>query len=243
MMSKVTTDKCSKCNGTYWTITESGTARRCDCWENERQKRTLRFACIPEKYKSASFQNFNTRIYSKPDIAGKIKLMCERYSDEFELGNKGLYIYSHTKGSGKTRLAATICNRLIDKRVLVKFATSSSILEEIKKTWNKNSEYAESTLIDKLITVDVLVIDDFGTEKPKDWINDKFYYIINERYINSKTTIYTSNYKLNELDYDDRIINRIKEVCYQVPFLEESIRDKQASDNIEEFKNFYMSMK
>ncbi len=241
MISQNTTARCAKCNGTFWIITETGVARRCDCWEKERQNRTLKFASIPEKYKAATFQNFDIGVYANKGVAEKIKKMCEMYAEEFEPGNKGLYIHSQTKGSGKTRIAATICNKLIEKKVLVKFATSSSILEEIKKTWQKTSEYAESVLIDKLIMVDVLVIDDFGTEKPKDWINDKFYYIINERYINSKTTIYTSNYKLSELDYDDRITNRLKEVCYQIPFLEESIREKQATNNIEEFKTLYLN--
>ncbi|BBF41975.1 helicase loader DnaI [Lachnospiraceae bacterium KM106-2] len=131
-------------------------------------------------------------------------------------------------------MAATISNSLMDKGISVKFATSSSIIEEIKKSWSKTSIYTESNLIDALIQTDVLVIDDFGTESLREWINDKFYYIINERYINERTTIYTSNYKLDELQYDERIINRIRENCYQIPFPEESIREQIEKENTKE---------
>lgn len=136
----------------------------------------------------------------------------------------GLFIWSRTKGSGKTRIAAGIANELM-KSYAVKFAVSLTILQEIKNTWRRDAEYSESRLLDALYTTDILVIDDFGVERPADWINDKLYQIINERYINRKVTIFTSNESLETLQYDDRITNRIKERTYQIAFPEESVRD------------------
>lgn len=196
----------------------------------------MKFANIPDKYKDATFDNYKTNIYSDPGKMEQIKKLCGTYAAEYKEKAKGLFLHSDTKGSGKTRMAATIGNVLMANGVTVKFATSSSILEEIKKTWSKTSEYTESRLVDDLILAEVLVIDDFGAEKPKDWINDKFYYIINERYINERTTIYTSNFALKDLDYDERICNRIKETCYQIHFPEESMRDKQAAYNMHQLR-------
>ncbi len=71
-------------------------------------------------------------------------------------------------------------------------------------------------MLDALCTTDILVIDDFGVERPADWINDKLYQILNERYINRKVTIFTSNESLETLQYDDLASpNRIKERTYQ----------------------------
>ena len=71
-----------------------------------------------------------------------------------------------------------------------------------------------------LTTVEVLVIDDFGAETHKDWIDDRFYQIINTRYVNKLITIFTSNDSLTNTDYDDRITSRIVERSFLLHFPE-----------------------
>lgn len=146
----------------------------------------------------------------------------------------GLYFHSNTKGSGKTRMAVSIANELLDRKIQVKFATSLQIINEIKSTWSHDSELNESKLLEQLSTTTVLIIDDFGTEQYKDWIGERFYSIINQRYVDNKVTIFTSNYNLKNIDYDERIVNRIKERTYQIPFPEESVREHIAEENRKE---------
>ena len=43
--------------------------------------------------------------------------------------------------------------------------------------------------------------------------------------------MYTSNLSLQDLKYDDRITNRIKERTFQLPFPEESVRELIAEQN------------
>ena len=76
-----------------------------------------------------------------------------------------------------------------------------------------------------LAKAEFLVIDDFGTERATDWAGEKFYQIVNKRYINKKVTFFTSNYDLEKLKYDDRITNRIKERSFIAHFPEESVRE------------------
>lgn len=179
---------------------------------------------------------FSVSVYLNKDSKEKINVVVsaiKTYLDNFEemqSKGKGLYLFSETKGSGKTRLAASLANHLLEKHQ-VKFATSTAILNEIKRTWESKSDQSESKLFDDLVNVEILVIDDFGTEKVKDWNNEKFYHLINERYSNQKVTIFTSNYSLDNLNYDDRIVNRIKEQAFQLHFPEESVREKIAMDN------------
>ncbi len=75
----------------------------------------------------------------------------------------------------------------------MKFATSMNILAEIRRTYDNDSEYTESQLLDALVMAEVLVVDDFGTEKATQWVRDKFYQIVNSRYVERKITIFTSN--------------------------------------------------
>ena len=218
------------CNGTYWTINEKGNAVRCKCWKNELGNRKLRFATIPDAYKNETLDNINLAMYKKADskqIIEKALKGIKLYIAELEasnVGNMGLYLWSDTKGSGKTKTIAAIANALIDHHQ-VKFATSLAILNEIRATWNKEDERTESKLVDDLINTEILIIDDFGTEESKEWSNERFYHIINERYINKKITMYTSNYEVRKLRYDDRIVNRVTETTYQFHFPEESVRE------------------
>ena len=65
----------------------------------------------------------------------------------------------------------------------VKFTTSLKILEEIKSTWSARDNATESKLIRDLTYADILIIDDFGADSGRDWIYEKFYGIINGRYV------------------------------------------------------------
>lgn len=235
-------DVCPICNGTEWILTEKDgitTAVECKCRERAAMSRRLRFADIPEAFRGMDLKTFRTDVYRQPDSKKTVADACriiKVYLDDFGSQRDqgmGLFIWSRTKGSGKTRIAAGIANELM-KSYAVKFAVSLTILQEIKNTWRRDAEYSESRLLDALNTVDVLIIDDFGVESPAAWINDKMYQIINERYINKKVTIFTSNESLDNLRYDDRITNRIKERTYQIAFPEESVRDHIAERNQEE---------
>ena len=127
-------------------------------------------------------------------------------------------------------VATALANELINKHhKFVKFATSLDILDEIRATYNKDNDETEDTLLKDLSRADILVIDDFGTERATDWAGEKFYQIVNKRYINNKITIYTSNYDLTKLRYDDRITNRIREKSYIIHFPEESVREAKAA--------------
>ena len=221
------------------TIGEDGNeyASECECGliEQSRQDSKLRFAAIPETYKGVTLKDMTTKYYMKSDSKNIIKAAMELVKwyldnlDENVESGKGIYLWSDTKGSGKTMLITALANELINKhKRYVKFATSLDILGEIRATYDKRSEETESRLLKDLADTEFLVIDDFGTERITDWVGDMFYQIINNRYINKKVTFFTSNSDLKMLKYDDRITNRIRERSYLVHFPEESVREFKA---------------
>ena len=110
------------------------------------------------------------------------------------------------------------------------------IINEIRATWNHESEEeSESKLLNDLTEVPVLVIDDFGVEQVREWVAERFYHVINDRYVKRKATIFTSNMLVEDLPYDDRIKDRIYERVIQIPFPEESVRKSIAARNYTEF--------
>ena len=63
--------------------------------------------------------------------------------------------------------------------------------------------------------VDFLILDDMGTEKITDWVNEKLYQIINYRYENFKSTVLTTNLSGDQLAdrLGERIPSRIAQMC------------------------------
>ncbi len=240
--------KCPDCNGSGWVLTEENGityAKECNCGirKKEALKKSLQFASIPEAYSKVRMDSFRKDIYRRDEsrliIEKDIKAVrwwLDNIQDMKEQGT-GLYLYSGAKGSGKTRMAVSIANELIySKGMTVKFATSIQILNEIKASWKEEDGLTEHRLLNDLSEAEVLIIDDFGIETVKDWIEEKLYHIINARYINRMITIFTSNLSMDELDYDDRIINRIKEKNFPLTFPNESVRDYIAEDNLKQLK-------
>lgn len=229
--------ECPKCHGTGYYIEFEGDVQyavECQCGIRKKTilQNQLQFAEMPDMYKECRFSNMKSSVYQLPEskeifiqAAKAVKYWLENIQQMQEQGI-GLYIYSNTKGSGKTRLVCSMANEMIEKhQKSVKFTTSLKILDEIKSTWGERGKNAENKLISDLTYADILIIDDFGAESGKDWINEKFYRIINGRYVDKKTTIFTSNYPISRLKYDDRITNRILERSLEIPFPEESVRE------------------
>jgi DNA replication protein DnaC len=192
------------------------------------------FMNIPDAYRYCHLSDFKKDIYRTEEGKQDAKMVVSAVSfwlknlDEMRERGKGIYFSSLAKGSGKTMMATALANKLSKEHGLqVKYATSVQIVNEIKASWNDHSR-EENDLLEALVMAEVLFLDDFGMEQEggeKNWINERFFHIINERYAEKKLTFFTSNKEISALQYDDRIKNRILEMTFQVPFPEESVRE------------------
>ena len=216
------------------------TVKECECGLVQKRihANKLRFASIPETYKTTSLKDMRLDCYTTKDNKSTFKACAEFIKwylenlDENERNGKGIYLWSETKGSGKTMLVSALANELMNKhKRYAKFSTSLDILDEIRASYDNKGD-SESRLLKDLVDIEYLIIDDFGTERVTDWVGEKFYQIINKRYINKKVTFFTSNSDLLTLKYDDRVTNRIRERSYIVHFPEQSVREfKAATEN------------
>lgn len=85
----------------------------------------------------------------------------------------------------------------------------------------------------------MLVLDDIGVEKMSPWVNEKFYSILNGLHDSEADNHFYQQRVIEQLAFDERIINRIQKMALPVPFPEESVRSVLASA---ENKNFYNSL-
>ena len=239
---------CPTCHGKGYVFYEDENgyefARPCtDCTAHRDKdiKHRLEIAQLPKLYENTTLKDLRTDVYqdqeSKDTIktAGKgVKWWLDNINDpKFE--GKGLYLVSKAKGSGKTMCACAIANDLIrNKGKRVKYITQNKILENIKASWDdKTREGSEIVILNNLQKIDYLIIDEFGETRASDWVNEKFYSILNARYEAKKPTIFTSNISLREaktIGYDERIIDRIAGTCGMIPFPNESVRKNNVSE-------------
>ncbi len=152
---------------------------------------------------------------------------------KFQKAGKGLYVYSDTRGSGKTMLTCCLTNEVINRYdISAKFISILDYLELTKKGYLSQTDKEEK---DSIMHTSLLVLDDIGVEVSKDWVNNTLYHLINFRYSNKLTTIITSNVSIEDLKIDGRIKDRINAMCIPLHMPEVSIRIKMASQENEEF--------
>lgn len=101
-------------------------------------------------------------------------------------------VLSGPVGTGKTHAAVAAARVLFDLGAQVRFLPVVEMLDLLRPG---GPDGAMAALCD----VDVLVLDDVGTERPTDWTAERMYSLINRRWLEQLPTVATSNLEPGEL--------------------------------------------
>lgn len=239
---------CPRCNGSgYIIILEDASdiygkqtlvqsAMQCpDCHGalSSRALKNRQIADIPRQFSNVSMFDFDWNYYDGciDDFVthNKSRSRVNSFISQFpkwKSSGMGLYIYSKTKGSGKTMLACCIMNDLINRYGLRgQFVSVSGLIESVQR---QKKELGRN-LLDIYKDTDILILDDIGAKKSNEWLFDYLFQILDARLNSKKITILTSNYTVSELEFDDRIADRINACTIAIKLPEVSIRTKQAA--------------
>ena len=126
-------------------------------------------------------------------------------------------------GIGKTHLAVAVLRRAILTRgARGLFYDTRDLLRLIRSTYNPLVRTAEMDILRPVMEADLLVLDDLGSEKTSEWVEETMNLIVNTRYNERRHTIFTSNYEDTPDDSDPdclkarigfRIHSRLHEMC------------------------------
>lgn len=193
-------------------------------------------AMMPFEYLDKRAKDFSWDFYGN-DVPEENKNLVNAFVvnfEKFRKNGKGLYIYSNTKGSGKTLLSCCLLNEVIERYGIgAKFINILDYLDLTKKGYSSTEDKEER---DSILRTSLLVLDDMGVEGVSaNWVNTTLYQLINFRYSNNLITIITSNASIEELKVDERIKDRINAMCIPIHMPEVSIRRKEASRENAEF--------
>jgi DNA replication protein DnaC len=116
-------------------------------------------------------------------------------------------------GTGKTHLATAIARTLKKQGYLVGHMTKGMLLSKIKATYQKGSSTTEESILNDLKKIELLILDDLGSEARNrdefDWSKNKLFEIVNLRI--GKPTIYTTNFSEQHLPtaIGERVFSRL----------------------------------
>ncbi len=159
-----------------------------------------------------------------------IKDICFKFINNFENPEEKNLLFTGNTGLGKTFISSCIANELIKKNKTVLYQTAPVMLDTIiDYRFGKNTN---SNILENILNVDLLIIDDLGTECVNNMKFTELFNIINTRLLNQKNitkTIISTNLSLQNLynTYDERIVSRIVgnyNICY---FFGDDIRFKK----------------
>ena len=154
---------------------------RCDCknakeyWEKEdrikhlieqrEHYRILINKIYRETYMKANYQNKNFENYNARLVNRKAVEIVKDYTKKCIEGSEtnGMII-TGASGIGKTHLAAAIANKLVEDGKIVLMGRLTTLLDKIKETF-VDSTKSENELIELYSNVEMIIIDDLGTER------------------------------------------------------------------------------
>jgi len=113
--------------------------------------------------------------------------------DENLAAGRGMWLMGNT-GTGKTTLGMLVAKTALAAGRTVAVYFTPKLLTQIRQTYQATeSEDAYDAFFKRLTSVDLLYIDDLGSERHTDWVVEQLYALVNERYENQRSMLVTSN--------------------------------------------------
>ena len=117
-----------------------------------------------------------------------------------------------TVGTGKSFLSVCIAREVLSAGYSVLYFSAASLFDRLAGlVYNYRSREDFQHFVDDLYHCDLLIIDDLGTELTNQFVSAQLFACINERHLNRKPTVISTNLSLEDLQkrYSDRVFSRI----------------------------------
>ncbi len=166
-----------------------------------------------ELLSNMSFERFDMNGNLKLDQGQKHSLRTAvKICKIFAKTPEGWLFITGTHGSGKTHLALACAVERLKKKDTVFIVFVPALLDELRSSFGVNKEITYDNIIEKLRSVDLLVLDDLGSESGTEWSQEKLYQILVFRYNLRLPTIITSSLSTDEIELNKEAIgSRLKD--------------------------------
>ena len=225
-MVKTATDYqpyCKECGDTG-----SINGKNCKCYERALTRAMLNASGIGTLCETQTFKNCKFELFSDehdPKLGRSLRKyyeeiveICKDFAKSVKKRDgENLYMYG-SAGLGKTYLCSAIAERVMKNGHSVLYYSAFELLRIAPSDMEE--------LLPLLEEVDLLILDDLGTEYVTEYSSSLVFYIINSRINNKKKTVISSNLNINDLasTYSPRVASRISGAYTLLPFYGRDLR-------------------
>lgn len=211
--------ECPLCNDTGYVITDSSNTM-CNCLKqellnleynssnlNKLDKENFSTFNLNKYSNEIDFNKYNVNISPQENMRNILKIV-KNFIFNFDNPDEKNLLFTGNTGLGKTFLSNCIANEILNMNKTVLYQTAPIMLDTIiDYRFNR----IDGDIYKNILSVDLLIIDDLGTESINSMKFTELFNIINSRILSNNTkTLISTNLSVNELlkNYDERIFSR-----------------------------------
>lgn len=184
----------------------------------------------PIYWSKDKFVNANGELTSQYDSMTAIYEHCVSFCKNFKNSHQNLLMLGGT-GLGKTFFCNCIAKKILDDGHTVLYFTAPQLFKLLNDSkFNRDSlDEKNLDLISTINKVDLLIIDDLGTEAITTNTISELFDIINSRYVSQLSTIISTNLTFQQLatSYSKRVFSRLYGEYEPLQFIGEDIRKQK----------------
>ena len=226
--------ECDKCQDTGFVKNKI-----CSCFNQELINEAFKQSNL-SKIKEENFETFDYGYYSTCSNKEKygieksplenidgIKKLAHKFSRNLDDPGQKNLLFTGSTGLGKTFLANCIASEAIKQGRSVIYQTAPILLDKmVDYKFKFNKTEAEREEYDKIFDVDLLIIDDLGTESMNSAKFSELFNILNTRLLKNKKILISTNLGPQEIkkEYEERIFSRFVGDFLICRFVGEDIR-------------------
>ena len=220
--------ECDKCKDTGYITYSDKKTEMCNCLKQKLINISYNKSNLSNLQKE-NFKNFNFNKFSNEINIGKynmnispreniknIKMASENFIKNFNNPETKNLFFTGNTGLGKTYMTNCIANEILKQGKTVLYQTAPVLLENIiDNKFNKYKTNNTNDFNNQVLNVDLLIIDDLGTECINNMKLSELFTILNSRSLNLNNkitkTIISTNLSIEKIFsvYEERIGSRI----------------------------------
>lgn len=198
-------------------------SRMCDCLQDLLKKAAYHQLGAVSQSKHATFGDFSLEFYPDKPVdssgvvprqrMGQVFEACLNYARTFSPGSESLLFLGQT-GLGKTHLSLAIGSAATEAGYGVVYTPVQRLMDRLEtdkfsRVADSREQYADN--VGHILSCDLLILDDLGTEFHTQFTTSVLYNIINTRLVEGRPTIISTNLELQQIEekYSQRMVSRL----------------------------------
>lgn len=222
---------CGKCGGSGYVGSTMCSCLQELCREEQKKELTL-LSCGDAVFNAFRLDYYSDQVdrelgFSPRAIMERNLEACRKFAFGFGPGSGNL-LFSGGTGLGKTFLSACIAGVVADRGYWVVYESAHKLFSVLEKD-RFHPDQTSRSQVEQLYNCDLLILDDLGTELPGSFVNSALYSLLNQRIMEDKSMLISTNFAVNELArrYTPQIASRLLGDFKVQVFAGEDIRVKK----------------